>query len=173
MNRQQLEHIIRASAGISGADQFVIIGSQAILGQFPVPPTVFTESMEADVYSLRNPEDAVLIEGSIGEGSPFHRTFGYYAHGVAEETAKLPTDWKDRLIEVRNSNTAGAVGLCLEVHDLVVSKLVAGRDKDLEFVAAIFKHSMAQKQIVAERLKNTPLDDRVRSLCESRFDRLA
>ena len=35
MQRPQLEHIIRAAAGITGADRLVIVGSQAILGQFP------------------------------------------------------------------------------------------------------------------------------------------
>jgi hypothetical protein len=32
MQRHELEHILRASAAITGADQFVVIGSQAILG---------------------------------------------------------------------------------------------------------------------------------------------
>jgi hypothetical protein len=35
MQRPQLEHIIRFAAGITGAPEFVIIGSQAVLGQFP------------------------------------------------------------------------------------------------------------------------------------------
>lgn len=87
MQRSQLEHIIRAAAAITGADALVAVGSQAILGQFPDPPPELAVSMEADVFSLRDPADADLIEGSIGEGSPFHQTFVYYAHGVAEETA--------------------------------------------------------------------------------------
>lgn len=90
MQRLQLEHIIRAAAGITGADQFVVIGSQAVLGQFPHPPAELLVSIEADLFSLRSPHHADLIDGSIGEGSPFHQTFGYYAHGVAEETAVLP-----------------------------------------------------------------------------------
>jgi len=32
MQRYQLEHIVRAAAGITGAAEFVIIGSQAVLG---------------------------------------------------------------------------------------------------------------------------------------------
>ena len=45
MQRPQLEHIIRAAAGITGTDQFVIIGSQAVLGQFPNPPAELLASM--------------------------------------------------------------------------------------------------------------------------------
>src|SRR5690349_6248024 len=67
MQRPQLEHIIRAAAGITGADRFVIIGSQAVLGQFPNPPAELLVSIEADLFSLRNPDDADLIDGSIGE----------------------------------------------------------------------------------------------------------
>jgi hypothetical protein len=59
-----------------------------------------------------------LIDGSIGEGSPFNQTFGYYAHGVSEETAILPAGWKERLVMVQNANTGSGSGLCLEVQIL-------------------------------------------------------
>ena len=38
MTRAQLEHLIRAAAEIAAAADIVIIGSQAILGQFPDAP---------------------------------------------------------------------------------------------------------------------------------------
>ena len=47
MRRPQLEHIIRASAGITGAQEFIIIGSQAVLGQFPDAPLELLVSIEA------------------------------------------------------------------------------------------------------------------------------
>ena len=90
-------------------------------------------SIEADLFSLRAPEDAELIDGTIGEASPFHQTFGYYAHGIGAETAVLPDGWKDRLIPLRTENTGGATGLCLEVHDLAVSKLALVGRKTLIF----------------------------------------
>ena len=130
MQRPQLEHVIRAAAGITGATEIIVIGSQAVLGQFPNAPADLLVSIEVDVFTFRNPSDAELIDGSIGEGSPFHQTFGYYAHGVAEETAILPAGWKDRLVTVHNANTGNGFGLCLEVHDLAVAKLAAGREKD-------------------------------------------
>ena len=49
MERPQLEHIIRAAAAITGADRFVVIGSQAVLGQFPNAPAELLISMEADL----------------------------------------------------------------------------------------------------------------------------
>ncbi|HEY9174598.1 MAG TPA: DUF6036 family nucleotidyltransferase [Verrucomicrobiae bacterium] len=172
MQRPQLEHIIRAAAGITGATEFVVVGSQAILGQFPQAPQELLASIEADVFSLRSEADSDLIDGSIGEGSPFHQTFGYYAHGVGAETAVLPEGWRERLIPVRNENTGGGAGLCLEVHDLAVSKLVAGREKDEAFVTGLLRHHLAKPETIQARISQTPLVAERRELCLARLQRL-
>ncbi len=69
MQRPQLEHIIRAAVGITGATEIVVIGSQAVLGQFPTAPANLLVSIEADVFTFRDPAAADLIDGSIGEGT--------------------------------------------------------------------------------------------------------
>src|SRR4051812_10657259 len=92
MKREELEHIIRASGEITNQYEFVIIGSQSILGPVPNPPDSFTVSMEVDIYPLQSPELAEKIDGAIGEGSHFHKTHGYYAQGVGPQTAVLPND---------------------------------------------------------------------------------
>ena len=130
MNRLQLEHVLRASASLSGCREMVVIGSQALLASHPDAPEALLRSMEVDLYPLEAPEKADLIDGSIGELSPFHDAFGYYAHGVGVETAILPAGWRGRWIRVE---TEGAVGWCLSPVDLAISKLAAGRSKDLEF----------------------------------------
>ena len=172
MQRHQLEHIIRAASAITGATEFVIVDSQAVLGQFPRAPQELLVSSEADVFSLHSPLESDLIDGSIGEGSPFHKTFGYYAHGVAAETAVLPDGWRERLIPVHNQNTGGGTGLCLEVHDLAVSKLVAGREKDVAFVASLFRHGLAAISSIQSRLEQTALSNQLRDLCQARLKRL-
>lgn len=144
MKRVDLEHIIRAAGSIVDSRQLVIIGSQAILGSFPNPPAELTVSQEADTYPLEAPERADLIDGSIGERSPFHDAFGYYAHGVSPETAVLPEKWQTRLVAIRNENTRGITGLCLGPVDLAVSKLAAGREKDLTFVTVMLRHRLVQ-----------------------------
>ena len=171
MQRQQLEHIIRAAAGITGAKEFVIIGSQAVLGQFPDSPAELLVSIEADIFSLRNTADADLIDGSIGEGSPFHQTFGYYAHGVGVDTAILPSGWKERLIPIQNENTGGGTGLCLEIHDLAVSKLIAAREKDMNFVRALLHYQLAKVEIICERLKTAQISSSQQQLCLARLQK--
>jgi hypothetical protein len=172
MHRSQLEHIIRAATGITGAKEFVVVGSQAVLGQFPNAPDELLISMEADIFSLRDAADSDLIDGSIGEGSPFHQTFGYYAHGVSVETAVVPEGWRDRLIPIHNANTGGGKALCLEIHDLAVSKLVAGREKDTAFVSSLRSHRLVDIQTVRARLIVTPMSQERRDLCSARLERI-
>ena len=71
----------------------------------------------------------------------------------------LPEGWKERLIPVRNANTRGATGLCLEIHDLLISKYVAGREKDRRFARAAARHRLADRTMLLQRLKSTQLDD--------------
>lgn len=158
MTRDQLEHLIRAAAVIADDDTIVVIGSQAVLGQFPDAPEPMRVSEEADLFPLHHPERADLIEGSIGELSSFHQTFGYYAQGVAEETAVLPAGWKDRLVEIRNDNTRGAKGLCLKIHDL----LIAGREKDLAFLQEAARNRMADPGELLRRLGSVEVAPEVR-----------
>lgn len=163
MKRADLEHIIRASANIADDTEIVVLGSQAILGQFPDAPEALLRSNEADVFPKNHPDRWELIDGSIGELSPFHETFGYYAQGVAPEVAVLPRGWESRLIKVSNANTLGATGLCLEVHDLVIAKLVAGREKDIEFAEVAAGAGLIDRTTLETRLAVTDLDDQRRA----------
>lgn len=157
MNRAALEHIVRAAAAAAGECEIVIIGSQAVLGQFPDAPESLLVSLDADVFPRYAPDKSDLIDGAIGELSMFHETYGYYAHGIDDTTATLPSGWADRLVRVSNENTAGAVGWCLDVHDLALSKLVAGRDKDLEYVQVLMREKMVAPSVLHERLETLPL----------------
>ena len=127
--------------------------------------------MEADVYPLHRPELADGIDGAIGEGSAFHEQFGYYALGVGPETAVLPAGWRSRLIRIQGPATRGALGLCLDVHDLAISKYVAGRDKDRAFTKELARHRMTDRKVLVARLADTDLSPAVRRLVASRIRR--
>lgn len=159
MTREELEHIIRASAEVTGQYEFIIIGSQSILGPLPNPPKEFTMSAEADIYPMQAPELADKIEGAIGEGSQFHQTFGYYAQGVGPETALLPRDWLSRVHRVQGVATNGRVGFCLDLIDLFLSKAAAGREKDREFCMAMLAHGYVQPAAALRLVETMPLDE--------------
>jgi len=163
MQRSELEHLIRASGEIAGDDEIIIIGSQAILGQFPDAPLRLLISMEADIFPKNRPERANDVDGAIGEGSSFHELHGYYAQGVGEKTAVLPDGWRKRLFNVNNENTNGVTGLCLDVHDLAISKIVAHRPKDIEFIQELIRHDMIQQSTMLDRLENTDMQGDIRN----------
>jgi len=167
MKRSELEHLIRAAAAITNEYEIMVVGSQSILGAVPNAPSELLKSMEADVFPLHRPELADLIDGSIGELSPFEERFGYYAQGVGPETAMLPEGWQQRVVKIQNDNTDLKIGYCLEPHDLAASKLAAGRAKDWPFVEAMLKHQIVDPVVLKERITQMPLSpDRQRQLSQ-------
>lgn len=160
MTRTALEHVIRAAAQLADDDELIIIGSQSILGQFPDAPAELLVSAEADLFPKNHPDRADMIEGSIGELSPFHDTYGYYAQAVDETTAILPAGWRERLVPVRNANTRNATGWCLEIHDLLLSKAAAWREKDQHFIETALRSHLGSVQVLKERLEQMPAHQR-------------
>jgi hypothetical protein len=109
-----LEHVLRAASQIADDPDVLVIGSQAILGAVAeerLPPEA-TGSIEVDVAFFDDPGAAKAdqVDGAIGELSPFHETFGYYAQGVSVSTAVLPEGWRDRLLLVETASTAPGTG---------------------------------------------------------------
>ncbi|WP_309683649.1 hypothetical protein [Polaromonas sp.] len=56
MKKEQLLHVLRAAADISGEKSFVIVGSQAILLALQAPDEGLTLSDEVDLYPSMAPE---------------------------------------------------------------------------------------------------------------------
>jgi hypothetical protein len=165
MRRHELEHVLRAAGAITGCKEWVVVGSQAILGAIADAPAEVTVSEEVDLYAPGDEDASDLVDGSIGERSPFHESFGYYAHGVGKETAILPRSWRERAILVQSDATMGVRGICPHPSDLAVSKLAAGREKDREFVAALLRHRIVTLAEIEARLSE--LDGPVASLIRS------
>lgn len=143
MRRDQLAHILRAAATIVEDGDILVIGSQSILGTYDEHelPDRAVASMEADLAFFDDPDarKADQVDGVIGELSPFHELHGIYGQGVEISTATLPPRWRERLIAFERSDTGNAHARCLDAHDLVISKLIAGREKDLEFAQALIE----------------------------------
>jgi len=150
MTREELEHIIRASAEVTGQYEFVIIGSQSMLGAVPYPERIFTVSMEVDIYPLQSPDLADKIDGSIGEGSLFHETHGYYAQGVGPNTAILPRDWMSRVHRVQNRQT-----------------------KDREFCSALLKYGYLSPEDAIDKIPIMPIGEEDQKRLLSRIRRWA
>lgn len=152
MTRDELEHAIRAACEVSGDDEVYVFGSQAILGQYPDAPESLRQSAEADIAPVTAIGTEDFIDGSLGELSLFHERFGFYVHGISIDAAVLPGGWEERAIEVCNDNTRNKVGRCVEAHDLAISKLVAFREKDRDFVRTLLVEKLINPNELHDRL---------------------
>lgn len=161
MNREQLQHVLRAASHIVPGSELLVIDSQAVLGSHDESelPVEATRSIEADIAFLDDPADARAdqVDGAIGELSRFHETFGYYAQGVSVHTATLPAGWKTRLVRI-DIEGESAIAWSLEAHDCVVSKLVADRPKDREFASALIGAGVVDGRLLIDRVEALPSD---------------
>ncbi|NRQ49204.1 DUF6036 family nucleotidyltransferase [Aeromicrobium stalagmiti] len=160
MNRTQLAHVLRSASRIANDRDVLVVGSQAILGSRDEDelPAEATASMEADIAFLDDVDRAKAdeVEGGIGEFSAFHEQFGYYAEGVHVDTVTLPSGWAERLLRPELPDSEPAQAAFLEPHDLVASKLVAGRMKDLAFAGALVRAGLIDLDVLVERILALP-----------------
>ena len=170
MQRAELAHILRAAARISGDSDIVVIGSQSILGSYSdhILPKEATRTIEADLAFRSDPDEAKadLVDVMIGEQSEFHRAFGVYGQGVSVSTATLPDGWQDSAVAFADRAAHPAQAVCLDLHDLVVSKLVAGLEKDFEFAESLLRVRLVRAAVRGtERatLLAGPLRERVKA----------
>ena len=163
MTREQLAHILRAACRIVDDPAIVVLGSQAILGAYPEEslPRPVTMSVEADLAFFGDDDHhkSDMIDAMIGEESQFHRTFAYYGQGVSLGTAVLGPGWQGRLVRFDDPASAPAEARCLDPHDLVLAKLAAHREKDLDFCWELAQAGLVDTSVLRERLPDLPVSE--------------
>jgi hypothetical protein len=154
MKRCELQIALRAAARVARQSEFILIGSQAIHAHCRRPPAEVLLSQECDLYPRTHPQVANLLDRELGRNSAFARRHGFYVDVVTPDLASLPEGWENRLKPFR----AGRItAFCLELHDLLASKLAAGRLKDLELVGALLKLRLGKASILRRRIAKFPL----------------
>lgn len=179
MKIEAMLHTLKAASVICQSRQLLVIRSQAILGHCQDRDIAFAfdESMEIDLVPI--PENARLsdlIDGTIGEESDFHHTYGYYAHGVGMKTALFPAGWENRLktLELDMGDTPITV-FFPSVEDLVLAKYAAGRDKDHRFIQRVAQEQMVNDKLLTQLLQRLPNElslparQRIRTLANKDF----
>jgi hypothetical protein len=177
MNREQLAHVLRAASRVAEDPNMVVLGSQAILGSYDADdlPDEATFSVEVDVAFWEDADDAKAdrVDGAIGELSSFHERFGYYGQGVSVDTAVLPAGWQDRVVPFDRADAEPSAAVCVEAHDLVVSKLVAGREKDLTFSTSLLRERLVDENTLIERAAAIDRPEAVRRRVRAQIHRCA
>ena len=169
MRLEQLFHIACAVANVPS----VIFGANALLPwlrdfglddmrQFLDPTMV---SRELDLCVSADETLNTLVDGAIGELSYFDATFGVYAHpNPLAGLFHAPSSWMSRQ-RIEREPVSGVAIIVPHYSDLAVSKLIAGREKDMEFVRRVlarFDLSVAQieallREYDAERPQPPPV----------------
>jgi len=107
-------------------------------------------SAECDIWFRDEPELASQLGTALGKDSPFAKTTGVYADPLPPDLPMVPVKWEQRLVTYRVANVTAR---CLEIHDLIVTKLAAGRLKDYEFIAAVLVAKLARPDEVQRRVQ--------------------
>ena len=170
MKKSQVEHILRAAGRIVGDNQFIIIGSQSVHAKYPDLLKGAAISAELDIIAKNKPDRTELLN-AIGIDSPFHETYGYYADPVDETTAMLPKGWKARLVNLKTDDTEGVAGLCLDPHDLLISKYYASREKDISFNREVIRAGLVKQDRLLELLQVTPVSAAVKARIRADIER--
>lgn len=166
MNRQQVEHMIEEVGRRTGLEYFYIIGAAAVLAELPEPSeAALVQTRDVDVVPGTpdaSEEDRIAnqIDWVLGEGSDFEIEHQYYAQGLSSSSPQYaPSDW---MLRARPVKSGAYTGLCMEVHDLALSKFGAGRPKDLEFNAALAKTGLLSKSELLRRLEQVEAEPYLR-----------
>lgn len=164
MRLEQLDHALRAAGAVLGEQEFYVAGSQALLGAtLEGLPRAVMGSIEIDLMPVDgDPEKALRLNGALGELTLFHETHGFYVDGIerlGDGLIRLPDGWKSRVVEHRSPATNGVVGYCIEPHDVCISKLLAGREKDLVYVKALVQSGHIKPEVLLDRLSTTEASD--------------
>jgi hypothetical protein len=172
VRRSQLQHVILEIGRRFDIDEFHVIGSAAILAVLPNPPEgALTATRDVDVIPPDDDERlADRISFVLGEASEFDVEHGYYAQGVTSRTPLYaPAGWKSRAIPVRVEEYTG---WCMDPHDIVLSKLGAGREKDLAFARSAAALGIVRRAELLERLRDVNCANEHRRQIEARVNAL-
>lgn len=158
MRKSALFELIREINEISQEEKPVIVGSQAVHAVTEDLPEIVQRSIECDFLFSGKSEARTAINKTLGVFSQFQIEHGFYADALGLATVVLPENWHARLQPLLDERGEIAA-YCAEIHDVAVSKLIAGREKDFEFLRDTFRFGIISVDEFIERarlIESTP-----------------
>jgi len=157
MTEAELENLLKLAGDVARERDFFPICSQSLRASCAAIPRDFPKTIEADLYPRHHPQAWSLLRAELGNKTKFFKQHGYYLDCTDPSLATLPDGWTERLIPFRTPRTGGVTAWCLEPHDLFVSKLIAWREKDQQFLRAMLRHKFAKPAVVLRRIEELPV----------------
>ena len=132
----------------------IIVGSQAVHVITNFVPETVRQSIECDfLFGEGNAEIRRQVNLKLGIFSRFQQENGFYADALGRATVVLPKDWEKRLQNLTDER-GETIAFCVEIHDAAVSKFIAGREKDFQFLKDAFEREFIDFEVFVERLKS-------------------
>ena len=161
MNRASLEELLREAAALVDYECICFFGSESLLVEHPrlgEHGQPLAASLDADFVLL--PEDAEkarILLARLGRGRTFASERGFHADVLRPDITELfPPGWEERLEPMPGFDGV----FFLEMADLAVAKLHAGRPKDVEVLVHLLKEGLLDAKVVRARLDATPLREK-------------
>lgn len=165
MQREQFALLVTRAAAVAARAELIIFGSQSVHALTDSPPAEVLVSVECDIWLRDEPEVAARLQAELGKDSAFAKTAGVYVDPLPPDLPMVPNGWEHRLVDYRAGDITAR---CLEIHDLIVTKLAAGRLKDYEFIAAVLMAKLARADEVPRRIQ-TFLDPHTKAVLLARL----
>jgi hypothetical protein len=170
VRKSDLFELISAIKSLAPDETPIIVGSQAVHLVMDFPPEIVRQSIEGDFLIIGGKsETRAAINKNLGVFSRFQIEHGFYADALGLATVVLPTGWQDRLQNLEDEN-GNIIARVAEIHDVAVSKLIAGREKDFVFLKDLFLSDVISMEVFIERaklVKNMPQSEVLISRLES------
>lgn len=155
--------------GLTGIVDFIVVGSQAILGSFADAPSSLRTSQDIDLFprSGATAEINRRILGAVGPESEFESEHGFYIEAVGDWTvATSLSRWRERLVRV--DAPGGAIGWCLCPLDIAYNKAEAGREKDIAYLAELFRCGIVRPSQIKAAMDESGTTPEIRALIDAR-----
>jgi hypothetical protein len=165
MKRELLLHLVREIVRVAGDRELVMIGSQVVHAVSAEVPAEVLMSRECDLLLDESDPLTITLDAALGPESSIAAERFVHVDTVSSTFPFLPDGWDARLVPL---GVASSTIRCLEIHDLVISKLAAGRLKDYELVAVLLDRGLASVDIVRQRVA-TVSDRNMRAILVARL----
>ncbi len=154
MRKSDLFELLSAIKSLAPDEITIVVGSQAVHLVTNFPPEIVRQSIECDFLLTGDGKSEIraAINKKLGVFSPFQIEHGFYADALGLATVILPTGWRERLQTLEDEN-GNVIAYVAEIHDIAVSKLIAGREKDYIFLKELILREHLSIETFLERAK--------------------